>query len=153
MYVSGKVFCALVNKYRPKLLDWGTAASGSPESNLQTVFDAAEKYFGLEQYLLVSDIAKLDDKSMVVYASEYYYGIAKQRKVDLAAKRVKKLVEFTKENDRLKADFTERAQTLRSRLTKVETVLADTTIENTMAGAVRRLELFNDYRKQDKAFV
>ncbi len=67
---DGKVFCALVNKFRPKLLDYEAAQNGNADSNLTMVFAAAEKYFGLEQYLSVSDIPKLDDKSMVVYASE-----------------------------------------------------------------------------------
>lgn len=151
---DGKVFCALINKFRPKLVNYAQdAASGTPEDNLKRAFAAAEKYFGLEQYLSVGDIAKLDNKSMVVYASEYYYGIAEQRRVDLAAKRVVKLIDYTKENDRLKADYTTRASALRTRLDKVVAVLSDTEIENTMAGAVRRLGLFNDYRKNDKAYL
>jgi len=149
---DGKVFCALVNKYRPKLLNWQQVSNNSA-ANLAMVFKAAEAYFGLEQYLLVTDIEKLDDKSMVVYASEYYYGIAQQRKVDLAAKRVAKLIEYTKENDRLKEDYTKRAQALRARLDSNIPLLSDTTIENTMAGAVRRLELFNQYRKNEKPYL
>jgi len=31
--------------------------------------------------------------------------------------------------------------------------LGDTTIENTMAGAIRRLDLFNEYRKNEKAYI
>lgn len=149
---DGKIFCALVNKYRPKLLDYNSV-SGNASANLTLAFKAAETYFGLEQYLAVTDIEKLDDKSMVVYASEYYYGIAQQRKVDLAAKRVVKLVEYTKENDRLKEDYTKRAQALRARLDSNLPLLSDTTIENTKAGAVRRLELFNQYRKNEKPYL
>ena len=33
-------------------------------------FEAAEKYFGLEQFLTVDEFSKLDDKSMFVYVSE-----------------------------------------------------------------------------------
>jgi hypothetical protein len=149
---DGKVFCALINKFRPKLLDYNKTCSDSA-ANLKMAFNAAETYFGLEQYLQVSDIAKLDDKSMVVYASEYYYGIAQQRKVDLAAKRVATLIDYTKENDRLKEDYTKRALTLRERMEKNLPTLGDTTIENTMAGAIRRLELFNQYRKNEKAYI
>lgn len=149
---DGKVFCALINKFRPKLLDYNKT-SGDANANLKMAFDAAETYFGLEQYLQVSDIAKLDDKSMVVYASEYYYGIAQQRKVDLAAKRVATLIDYTKENDRLKEDYTKRAQTLRSRMEANLPTLGDTTIENTMAGAIRRLDLFNQYRKNEKPYI
>jgi len=47
---DGKVFCALINKYRPKLLDYNKTTNDSI-SNLKMAFNAAETYFGLEQYL------------------------------------------------------------------------------------------------------
>jgi hypothetical protein len=33
--------------------------------------EAAEKFFGLEQYLHPSDIKKLDDKSMIIYGAPH----------------------------------------------------------------------------------
>lgn len=36
---------------------------------------AAETYFGLEPYISAADIPNLDEKSMLVYVSEYYTGI------------------------------------------------------------------------------
>ncbi len=38
-------------------------------------------YTDLEKYLTPEEITKLDENSMVVYVSEYYYGIAEQRKL------------------------------------------------------------------------
>lgn len=71
--------------------------------------NAAEKYFGLEQYITPEDILKLDENSMVVYVSEYYYGIAEQRKVDLAVRRLNKLIKFTVENDAMRKQYNETA--------------------------------------------
>lgn len=34
---------------------------------------------------------------MFIYVSEYYVGIAEQRKLDLAAKRISKVIKLTKE--------------------------------------------------------
>ncbi len=48
--------------------------------NLQIAMDAAEAYFGLEQYLKPSDIPLLDEKSMLVYVSEYYTGYPERNK-------------------------------------------------------------------------
>src|SRR5690348_8225697 len=48
--------------------------------------------------------------SMVVYVSEYYYGIAEQRKVELASRRVDKLITMTETNDKMKAEYNESAQ-------------------------------------------
>jgi hypothetical protein len=43
----------------------------------------------LEKYLTPEDIPKLDENSMVIYLSEYYNGIAEQRKLDLAGSKIK----------------------------------------------------------------
>jgi len=51
-----------------------------------------------------SDIAKLDNKSAFIFVSEFYYGIANQRKLDLAARRISKLIDFTKINDALREE-------------------------------------------------
>jgi len=59
--------------------------------------DAAEKYFALEQYLTPDEFGRLDENSTVIYVAEYYYGIAEQRKVDLAVRRVHKLIKLTQE--------------------------------------------------------
>ena len=46
---------------------------------LQAAIDAAFEYFGLEKYLTPDDIPRLDENSMLIYISEYYYGIGQQR--------------------------------------------------------------------------
>lgn len=62
---------------------------------------------------------------MVVYVSEYFYGIAEQRKLDLAAKRIAKVIKLTKENDAMKKEYNERVATLKDHIKKVEKVLED----------------------------
>ena len=79
---------------------------------------------------------------MVIYISEYYYGIAEQMKLDLAARRISKVVKLTEENDALKAEFNKTGERFLETLKKVEKVLEDRSIDNTMVGAKRRLEEF-----------
>lgn len=150
---NGVALCALIHKFRPKLIDFDSIAPENHEANLQTAFDAAEKYFGLEQYLKTSDIKKLDEKSMVVYVSEYYYGIAERRKWDLAARRIKKLVIYTKQNDAMRAEYATKADGLKASLDSTFAFLEDRTIDNTMAGAVAKMDEFNDYRANKKGDV
>jgi len=94
------------------------------------VFDAAEKYFQLEKYLAPEDIPKLDEASMVVYVSEYYYGIAEQRKMDLAARRIGKVIKLTEENDAMRAEYSQKSQQLREHLNKVEKVKTNLDLTN-----------------------
>ncbi|KAJ5072076.1 alpha-actinin-2 [Anaeramoeba ignava] len=149
-FADGLALCAIIHKHRPKLIDFDSLNSGDPIKTLQIAQDAAEKYFGLEKYITPDEIRKLDENSMVVYVSEYYYGIAEQRKLDLAARRIKKLIVMTKENDRLKAEYNKTAKNFKETVKKVEKILEDRTIDNTMAGAKHRLEQFYEYKANDK---
>lgn len=147
---DGLALCAIVHKHRPKLINWDGLNKSDSRACIQAAFDAAEKYFGLEQYLTVDEFLKLDEKSMLIYVSEYYLGVAEQRKIDLAARRIGKLVKLTVENDALRAEFNSRSAELLQIMKRVEVILEDRTIDNTMEGAKRRLEQFYEYKANDK---
>eukprot|EP00808_Paulinella_micropora_P017274 g24501.t1 len=151
---DGMALCALIHKFRPKLMpDFESLKHEDGPKNLELAFKAAYKYFGLEEYVTTADILKMDEKCMTVYLSEYYYGVAQARKVDLAARRITKLIQFTQVNDKLRADYTEKATKLSELFKKVFAVLDDTTIDNTMAGAKARLAQFNAFKKEDKGLI
>lgn len=152
-FKNGMALCAILHKHRPNLLDYESLNPAKAMDNLALAQDAAEKYFALEKYITPEDITKLDENSMVVYVSEYYYGIAEQRKVDLAVRRVHKLIDFTETNDALRKEFNETADTFKGQLKKVEGVLEDRTIDNTMAGAKKRIEDFYEYKRKDKGEI
>jgi len=149
---DGKIFAALIHKNRPRLIN-PDDLKGSNEENIAAVFDAAGKYFGLEKYIEPSDIAKLDNKSAFVFTSEFYYGIAAQRKKDLAARRISKLIDYTKVNDALRADYKDGANKLKAHLEKVNAVLQDRTVDNTMAGAKAKLAQYYAFKKDDKGVI
>ena len=150
---SGLALCALIHKFRPQLIDYASLKKDDKLGNLKVAMDAAEKYFGLEQYLTPQDVLKLDECGMLVYVSEYFYGIAEQRKIDQAARRIHKVVKFTKTTDAMRAEFAEQSQQFLERLKKVEAVLEDRTIDNTMAGARRKLDEFYKYKAEDKNVI
>jgi len=150
---DGMALCALVHKHRPKLIDFDSLNPANGKENLQTAMNAAEKYFGLEQYITPEDILKLDENSMVVYVSEYYYGIAEQRKVDLAVRRLNKLIKFTVENDAMRKQYNETAASYKDELSGAEVLLEDRTIDNTMAGAKKRIAEFYEYKQNAKGVL
>ncbi len=85
--------------------------------------------------------------------SEFFYGIAKMRKVDLSCRRISKLVTYTKTNDALKADYQAKAEVLNSTFFKVNAALNDTTVDNTMTGAKAKLAEFASYKQNDKPVI
>jgi len=147
---SGLALCALIHKFRPQLVDFAALKKEDKLGNIKIAMDAAEKYFGLEQYITPQEVLKLDECGMLVYVSEYFYGIAEQRKIDQAARRIHKVVKFTKTTDAMRAEFADESTKFLERLKKVEAVLEDRTIDNTMAGAKRKLEEFYRYKTEDK---
>eukprot|EP00049_Salpingoeca_infusionum_P009182 m.152573 g.152573 ORF g.152573 m.152573 type:complete len:1745 (-) comp14262_c0_seq1:1421-6655(-) len=149
---NGLALCALIHKFRPELIDYDALNPEEGDANLQIAMKAAETYFGLEQYLTPADVKKLDEKSMLVYVSEYYAGITEQMKLDLAFRRIRQLIEFTMTNDGMKAQYDSDATSLKSRIAKAEELLKTMPQEkdNTMKGARELLRRFNAYRSQEK---
>jgi len=149
-FQSGLVLCALVNKHRPRLLDYDSLDKSNKINCIATAMDAANKYFQLEKYITPEEFCKLDENGMFVYVSEYYYGIAEQRKIDMAARRIAKVIKFTITCDNMRADFNKQSAEFKERLVSVEKVLEDRTIDNTMAGAKAKIEDFYSYKHNDK---
>ncbi len=85
--------------------------------------------------------------------SEFFYGIAAQRKIDLAARRIGKLINYTSTNDKIKSEYNARAAGLKVHLAKVGKVLGDRTIDNTMGGAKKKLDEFTEYKEKDKGVI
>lgn len=152
-FYDGTALCAIIHKNRPKLLDIDSIDPSDGNSNLKKAFEGAERYFHLEQFLTPDEFRKLDDKSMFVYISEYFYGVARMRKFELAARRISRLVEYTKINDQMKKQYDEKSQTLRDHLDKVMSVLNNREIDNTMHGARHKLEEFSLYKANDKSEI
>jgi len=148
---NGLALCALIHKFRPKLINFDKLDERKGEQNLQTAFDAAEAFFGLEQYLKPSDILKLDDKSMAVFLAEFYYGISEQRRLDLQSRRIVKVIRYTVSNDQMKKDYNVEAEALRKRLADLHPTLDKLSkIDNTLAGAKSRLNEFVTYKAKHK---
>lgn len=148
---DGIALCAIIHKHRPALIpNIATLNKENKKENILLAQDAAFKYFGLEKYITPDELFKLDENSMTVYISEFYYGIAEQRKVDLAARRLTKLIAFTIQNDNTKKQYNEEVLKLVAHMKEVGKLLGNRQIDNTMAGAKKRIEEFYQYKSKDK---
>jgi len=148
---NGLALSALVCKFNPDAMSFDSLDAKSGPQNLQAAMNAAEKFFDVEKFLEPSDIPKLDDKSMLVFLSEYYYGINEWFKIKLAANRFTKLVTFTRENDEARDEYNADGAKMLERLTAAEALVDGTdVIHNTMAGAKKNLADFNNYKVTEK---
>jgi len=100
---DGMAFCALLHKFRPRIVGSYDAISAGPAA-LGKALDDGEK-LGIEKYLPAETVVKLDDVSMVIYLTDWYFGAALLMRQDVAARRIAKLVDMTKLHDQMKADY------------------------------------------------
>eukprot|EP00457_Paulinella_chromatophora_P000377 gb/GEZN01000377.1/.p1 GENE.gb/GEZN01000377.1/~~gb/GEZN01000377.1/.p1 ORF type:complete len:978 (+),score=205.67 gb/GEZN01000377.1/:22-2955(+) len=149
---DGKVYASIIHKNRARIID-PSVLTGTEDENCEKAFTAATAYFGLERYIQPSDIPKLDSKSQFVFCSEFYYGVARERKKDLSARRISKLIEYTKVNDGIRQNYHETAELEAQLLAQVNAMLTDRSIDNTMAGAVKKLDDYYSYKKENKKTI
>jgi len=148
---DGLAFCALIHKFRPKLIgDWNSLNASNGVANIKKAMEAATAWWGMEQYLEPGDIEILDDKSMVIYVSEWYFGITGQKDVFLAANRIGKLIDYTEKNDQMKNEYNERAAKLKAEVIQARSLLETPSIDN-LENAKERMEAFNTFARDKKA--
>jgi len=141
----------LIHAYNPKLIGkWEDLNKLTNLERIALAMDAAEKFFGLEKYLAPDEIEILDDKSMIIYVSEYYNGLTKHGKVRTAANRIRGLIEESKVNDQLKDDYNKRAKLLRDHLESAKAQIGDGAGDGTLEGAERRMKEFYDLRDKSR---
>ncbi|XP_056273751.1 protein-methionine sulfoxide oxidase mical3a isoform X19 [Pseudoliparis swirei] len=72
---SGLALCALIDRYRPDLIDFDSLDERDQEKNNQLGFDVAEREFGISPCMTgkeMSSVMEPDKLSMVMYLSQFY---------------------------------------------------------------------------------
>jgi Ca2+-binding EF-hand superfamily protein len=145
---DGKVFNALIHKMRPKLVDMDSL--GDAKSNLTQALSLAETYLNIPQYVKPGDVANLDELSMIVYLSDWYFGVTLLQKQDIAARRVGKLVDLTKLHDGMRAEYTANATAIQGWVNNKIAELDALSFDDTLAGVRSRIEAFYAYKNEQR---
>lgn len=148
---DGLAFCALIHKMRPKLIPFSTLSAENKIENLTLALDTAAKYCNVEKYLEPTDIAKLDELGMIVYLSDWYYGIALLAQQDAGARRIGKLVVMTQTHDKMKEEYNQKSQALVTWIDATIKQLDDHSFDNTLEGIKAKLASFYDYKATQKS--
>jgi len=118
-WIDGLAFCALINHFRPDLIDFKEclARRDEPMTNLNLAFDVAKNELDIDRLLDAEDIcgsAKPDEKSIIAYLSLFFKKFAAMAQKDNMAEAIRKAVDVTVHHEGLVATYDKDAETLLS---------------------------------------
>lgn len=149
---DGLALCAIIHRHRPDLINYDSLDKANKASNLALAFDIAEKNFDIPKLLDVEDVAdiKPDERSVITYLSLWYHYFSSFNKIEVAGRRVGKLVDLTNQIEALKNDFNDRARKLADWIKQTTPALQDRTFDNTLAGVQKQVADFRGYKSDTK---
>ncbi|KAJ3450092.1 mical-like 1a-related [Anaeramoeba flamelloides] len=107
-WTDGLAFCALIDNYRPSLINFTSLTNANQENNLTLAFDVAEKQLGVMMYIDAEDLIKYrpDSKVLLLQLSEFYLTLSKLKpERNHETKTKTKTNTTTKKTDSTKSTF------------------------------------------------
>jgi actinin alpha len=137
---SGLAFCALINHFRPEVLDYNALNKADHPNNCKVAFEACEK-LGITVYLDVEDVADVvpDDKSIVTQVSEFFHFFASDNKAEQMAEKLKRTVAIQKEIKDMKGTYENAAREALEAMEKKSAEIADDSFEKDTKGIKAKL--------------
>lgn len=137
---SGLAFCALINKFRPQLLDYDALDKENHRENCEKAF-AACKELGIYVYLDPEDLVGIvpDEKSVVTQVAEFFHFFAGESKVQAMADKLKRTIAIQKNIDELKNTYAEDARAAVEKMNTEDAKLKAEDYEKTIPGVRGKL--------------
>jgi len=137
---SGLAFCALINHFRPELLDYNALDRANEPNNCNQAFDACRK-LGITVFLDVEDLVGVtpDDKSIVTQVAEFFHFFASESKTIAMADKIKKALSVQKDIERIFSDYEQKARAYVEAVNTEKNSLLAEDYEKTVPGVTTKL--------------
>ena len=105
---------ALIEKFRPDLMDYDSLDKSNAKENLQKAFDVAEKELGIPALLDPEDfmVPRPDEKTVTLYVAELFKYFSQFAKMDAMVNGVKEAIAVTMRHDEKIAEYNSVAKAL-----------------------------------------
>ncbi len=127
---DGTAFCSLIQAFRPDLIAAEKVRKSDDPAKMQEVlnlaFDVAESSLGIPKMLDAADMAshRPDEKAVMTYISFFWKEFASNKKKQIAAERIAKVVAREVHYKELQAQYVERATSLAAWLQETQAKFA-----------------------------
>eukprot|EP00794_Sanderia_malayensis_P017796 gene17796-19573_t len=149
---DGLAFAALLHKHRPDLVNYDSLKKEEPITNLNMVFECAERELDIVPLLDAPDVSVEypDEKSIMTYVASFYHCFAKLKKVEVSGTRIQKVVKKAVDNDRLILDYEEMSTNMLKWVHETIVRLSSRDFGNSFSALQQQMAEFNNYRTQEK---
>ena len=155
-FKDGKVFCALIHRHRPDLIDWDSVGDNDAE-NLEKAFSICEKELGIPRLLDVEDIVNMprpDEKSVMTYVAAMYKVFSSNDQVEKAGQRAGNYLDLLRATQEMQHDYEERAAALKQNIETEKAKIEAVQPAEDLAGIRAQIAETKEYRKGSKrAFI
>jgi len=137
---TGLAFCALINKFRPNMLNYNALDKADHMEACRKAF-AACKELGIYVYLDPEDLVDTqpDEKSVVTQVAEFFHFFAGESKTQQMADKLKRTIALQKQIDELKSTYIEDAKAAIEKMNTEEAKLKAEDYEKTVPGTKGKL--------------
>jgi len=151
---SGLGFCALINKFRPDVLDYSSLNRADHTANCLAAFEACNK-LGITVFLDAEDLVGItpDEKSVVTQVSEFFHFFASDTKTEQMAQKLKRTIGIQKQISELTSSYEAEARQALEAMEKSSASIADDSHDKGVKGLKAKLVDVIRYGKEDRPVI
>jgi len=152
-WTDGLALCAIINRYRPDLIDYNSLDHSKRKENTAMAMQLAAEHLDIPQLLDVEDLCdvqKPDERSVMTYIAEYFHAFSAMDQHQTAGRRVERFAQMLLSAWEMKTDYEQRVAELLDCLMDVQNTWRASVFDGTYADAKRQSYEFAEYKKTEK---
>ncbi len=146
-------FCAIINHFRPDLLDWDALDRSNPHECARTAFKVADEKLDIAPLLEVEDLcdsAKPDEKIVMTYVAEYFKKFACMEAIEAKIQGIKDSIAVTVKHEKLIGEFEKDSGNFSEWMNTQKGSYSDRDFGTSVESVSEKMEVFSKWATDEK---